>query len=489
MQTLLSLFRNTVFNIISNLLNRLGNTLLFIGVIQVLGIDAAGVFSIGVSYFFISSRFSFWGLDHLLTREVAKEKGQATEFFTNFLAARIIISAVMLAIFLFIVYLSPYQQGTKMVIYVMLLAVLPENVNNLCWAAFAAFEELQFSSLSSLVGGVLKVGPGFFLLWQGYDLTFIALVFLFSQLVTMAINLKFVHTRYIRQWQRPNWAFLRAQLRIAYPFIFVGMFFIMDNRLDNIIISFLSTEEAVGLYTAATAVIVALGMLSEGYRMAVLPVLSRYRQEQPGEIRSLYEQSLKYILIIGLPLSVATMLMAGDLIRLIYRQELATAVPALQILSFSLIFVFINVLNNRLLIVYDRQSLIARFLAVTVIQNIIINLLLVPAWGAIGAAIARLASSFTLCLLVAWAVREFIPKLSFWQYAWRPLLSTLLMGVVLWQIADWGIWWQTPIGGLVYTAGLLLSGTLSTSEKDAVRLFFRQKVTWFRNLGNQLDTL
>jgi O-antigen/teichoic acid export membrane protein len=387
-----------------------------------------------------------------------------------------VISILVVAIFYLIVYVSPYQQSTKLVIYLILLAALPENVNNLCWAAFASFEELQLSSVSSLVGSIVEVGLGFYLLWQGYDLTTVAIVFLFSQFVTMTMNLAFVYRRYIKKWQRPNWPFLQTQLRIAYPFIFIGMFFIMDNRLDNIIISFLSSEEAVGLYTAATAVIVALGMLSEGYRMAVLPVLSRYKQERPSEIRPLYDQSFKYILIISLPLSLATMIMASDLIRLIYRQELATAVPALQILSFSLIFVFINVLNNRLLIVYDRQSLIARFLAFTVVQNIVINLLLVPRWGAIGAAIARLASSFTLFILIAWAVREFVPRIQWGHYLWRPLLSTLLMGLVMWQIADWGIWWQTPIGGLVYAAALLLLGTLSTSEKDAVRLFVRQKV-------------
>jgi O-antigen/teichoic acid export membrane protein len=190
----------------------------------------------------------------------------------------------------------------------------------------------------------------------------------------------------------------------------------------------------------------------------------------------LYEQSFKYILIISLPLSLATMIMASDLIRLIYRRELATAVPTLQILSFSLIFIFINVLNNRLLIVYDRQSLIARFLAVTVVQNIVINLLLVPRWGAIGAAVARLASSFTLFILVAWAVREFVPRIQLWHYLWRPLLSTFLMGLVIWQMADWGIWWQIPIGGIIYVTGLLLLGTLSTSEIEAVRLFVRQKV-------------
>ena len=476
MQTLFSLFRNTLFNIMSNLFNRLGNTLLFIGIVQALGVDSAGIFSIGVSYFFISSRFSFWGLDHLFTREVAKNKGQVALYFTNFLAARTVLSILMILIFCLIVQLSPYQQSTKLIVYIILLAALPENINNLCWAAFASFEELQLSSISSLIGSVVEVGVGFYLLWQGYGLATVAIVFILSQFITMALNLTFVHKRYIKTWQKPNWPFLQTQLRIAYPFIFIGIFFIMDNRLDNIIISFLNSEEAVGLYTAATAVIVALGMLAEGYRMAVLPVLSRYQQEQPGQIRPLYEQSFKYICIVGLPLSVATILMAGDLIRLIYRQDLVTAVPVLQILSLSLIFVFINVLNNRLLIVYNRQSLIARFLAITVLQNVIINLLLVPNLGAVGAAIARLASSFTLYILITWAVREFIPKLQIWHYIWRPSLASLLMGLVIWQIADWGIWWQTPIGGLLYTALLLLLGALSTSEKEAVRLFVRQKV-------------
>jgi hypothetical protein len=68
------------------------------------------------------------------------------------------------------------------------------------------------------------------------------------------------------------------------------------------------------------------------------------------------------------------------------------------------------------------------------------------------------------------------------------------MGLVMWQIADWGIWWQMLVGGLVYAASLLLAGTLSTSEKEAVRLFVKQKVlskkwAWFKNLMSLLDTL
>jgi hypothetical protein len=50
------------------------------------------------------------------------------------------------------------------------------------------------------------------------------------------------------------------------------------------------------------------------------------------------------------------------------------------------------------------------------------------------------------------------------------------MGLVIWQMADWGIWWQIPIGGIIYVTGLLLLGTLSTSEIEEVRLFVRQKV-------------
>jgi O-antigen/teichoic acid export membrane protein len=473
-QALNSLLRNTTFGIIANLLNRLGNTLLFIYVVRALGVDSAGVYALAVSYFFISSRFALWGLDHLLTREVAKDPAETERYMSNFLVVRIALALASIVIFILIISVLDYEPSDRLAIVLMLLAVLPENVNNLLWAGFAAHEEFHFASVGTLLGGLAKVGVGLIMVRLGYGIVAVAAVFVFSTLLATAINLLIFRSRYIRRWPRPELAFIRKHFRVALPFVFISVFFILDSRLDNVIISLVSTNEVVGNYAAALAVVVAIGIIAEGFRIAILPLMARYSQREPETMRQLYEHSFKYLLILGLPLGIITIALAEELIALIYRQDLPEAVPALQILGLATVFIFLNTLHNRLLIAYDRQRMIAIFLGSTAVLNILINIALVPRLGAVGSAIARVASTITLFGLTIFAAAQIGIGARIARHIWRPLLAAMAMAGIVWLLAGQPAWLQIGVGVIAYGFGLLLLGTFTAEERDTLYAFLRQ---------------
>ncbi len=472
METILSLFRNTLFSITINLFNRLGNTLIFIFVIQDFGVDVGGVYNLALAYYFIGSRFAFWGLDHLLTREVAKDRSQAGRFISNFLLARGFIALITTIIFIFLVQLIDYESSAKLVISIMLLSVLPENINNLCWSVFAAFEELHLAGIGTLVNLITKLGLGFLLIKAGANIESIVSGILLGHILAMAVNLILVRYRYWSDWERPNLRFIGNQLKIAVPFFYIAAFNIMDNRLDNILLSFLNTAEAIGYYGAATAVIVALNMIPEGYRMAVLPVMARYQRSGSENLQKLYTYSFKFLLVLGIPISVASFLMADNLIYLIYRKSLPETIASLRIMSLILTLSFLNVLNNRLLVVYDRQRLTARFLTLTLILNIIANVLLLPRLGSIGASIGRVISVISLFILTHRAASHLIKHVNLRSYFWRPLVSAVIMGSAIWLVADWGIGIQTVVGSVIYILFLIVTGAISPRELRLFRQLF-----------------
>ncbi len=477
MQAFTSLFQNSLFSVITNVVNRIGNAVIFIFIVQALGVDHAGVYSLGISYFLIVSRFSFWGLDHLLTREVAKSRVDASKYLSNFFAVRLLLATVFIGIFLAFLQLINYPAETKWVIVLMLLSVWPESVNNLCWAGFATFEEFHFTSISVFFGSLVQIILGLLLLHWGYGVKAMAFIFFFNNLIAMLVNLRILSSRYIERWQRPEWAFVKGQLRIAVPFLFIGVFFILNNQLNTIVLSFLSTEEMIGIYSAATAVILALSMIPQGYRIAVLPVLSRYKEETGStSVQQLYERSFKYLAMIAIPLGIATILLAEDLIRLIYRRDLPEAVPALQIMAVALSLTFINVLNARLLIVYNQQSKTAHFLVVTTFLNLTINLMLVSQLGAVGASIGQVSSVFVLFILNMIAVRAYMPGINRWPYLWRIMLASLIMGIVIRQVMPWGLGVQILAGGIVYVMILWFIGSFSKDEKLALQSIIKQKM-------------
>jgi O-antigen/teichoic acid export membrane protein len=478
MDDVASLTRNTLFAIIAGLLSRLGNTLLFIAIVNVAGVEGGGVYNLALAIFFIASRFAFWGLDHLLTREVAADLALGERYLGNFLFARGLLALAAVASFAAIVLIIGYDPATELVILLMLLSVLPENINNLCWSAFAAHEEYHLASAGSVVNLIFKLGLGLLLIALGAELTAVVLAVLFGNTAAMVVNLALVRRRYMPGgWRRPDLGFLREQLRIAFPFVFVGVFFILDNRLDNVLLSLLSSEREIGIYGAALAVINALGLIPEGFRIAVLPVMARHRRRAESSLQNLYSQSYRLLLAASLPLAVASFIMAPGIIGLLYKAELHDSVIALRILAVSVVFIFLNVLNSRLLVLYNQQGLIARFLLLTAALNGLLNLLLITEYGAKAAAFSRTVSVLALFALSTWASRHFVDEVGWTRYWWRLGTSCVVMGLVVWQLTPWGVWLQAALGGITYVMMLLSTRFVSPDEIRLIRQLAVRRAT------------
>lgn len=464
MQALSSLFRNSTFSIITNVLNRLGNAIIFILIVRWLGIDNGGIYTLGTAYFIIGSRFAFWGLDHLLTREVSKYKHKSSLYISNFLLLRIILATICILILSLIIQIPNYTNETQLILFLMLLSIWPECINNLSWATFAAHEEFHFTSISVFFGSLFQIVFGYLLLKAGYGLLAMAVVFFINNMIAMSLNLIIISKRYKPSFKQLNFNFIRSNLPIATPFIFISVFYILDNRVDTILLSFFTTETEIGIYGAAVAIILAVTMIPQGYRIAVLPIMAKYHQTNETQLTQLYQKSYKYLLILGLPITFAILILADEALNLVFRQPLPDAVPVLQIMSISIVFLFLNVLDARLLIVFNHQKLIAKILLFSLLINLTINILLTPSYGAAGAGMARLVSVFFVFLLNTWIVKRFVEMPKRWLFWIKPLFSSFVMMFALYFFSSSVLIVQIIIGVITYFGCSLMVGTFSGQE-------------------------
>lgn len=465
MQTARTLSVNTFFSISSTLLNRVGNTLLFIFIIQRTSVGMGGVYDLGIAYFLIASRLTLFGLGNILTRDVAADRTQVDKYFSNFLTIRIIFAVISVILVGLFVAATSYDLSTKWVIFIMVIAVIPANINELCTGTYAAFEELRFDSIATFLNASIRLIVGITLVFLGYELLAVAIVLLIGHLAAMSMNLFIINKRYIHRWYRLDISFLKTQWPVALPFLVIGIFYILDSRLDKVLMSFLADEETIGIYGAATAIIVALSMVPEAYRIAVLPVMSRFKRQNSSMVQVLFARSHKFLLMISLPLMVATILLSEKIVQFIYRKELPETVLSLQILALSLVFIFLTALYTRLLLVHNQHHLTARFIFISACINIAIIIWLIPVLGAVGAAIGTVISSAIRFILLAWATSRLLEKFSVSSYLWRLALSTIVMGIVLWQISSLNLWIQIIIGSLVYLVMIILTGVISAEER------------------------
>lgn len=474
--TLANLLRNIGFSIMADLINRIANTLLFVGISRTLGVSAAGTFSLAISYFFIGSRFSFWGLGHLLTRDVARQRDQAERYFTNFVVLRFVLSVMAVAAIAVIARGLPYGQQTRTIILIISLGILPENISDICQALFMAFERMHYLSVVALLGGTVKLALSLLLLKAGGEIELLAVAFTIANGLRMLISLFLATTRLVRLHWHLDCPFCRKQLCMALPFIFVGMFFILDNRTDVILLSIIKDEETVGFYSAAATIVTALSMIPQGIRTAIYPVLARYQSTSSGTIPNLYVRLFKYLFLLALPMALGTMLIADESVCLIYEASFAPSIPVLRVLIWYVLLYSLSILHSRLLIVNNRQDLVAKYLLTSLSINVVLNVLLVPIASAVGAAIAKVVAASTLFLLSGRAARRIIGISFPWQLLPRPLTAGGIMAASVLLLRPWGLVAQIPVAAIIYCGTLIALRTFSPEEQALWQQALAQKI-------------
>ena len=161
-------------------------------------------------------------------------------------------------------------------------------------------------------------------------------------------------------------------------------------------------------------------------------------------------------------------------------REYAGAAPVLQVLIFVLLPIFLDFPIGSLLNASGRQSTKTAIMGATMVINVVLNILLIPRFGILGAALAGLACF--ICMFVLGMV--FVPKI-LPTYRLRHLLITLVpiffSGVLMLlsvQMMKPIVGWIAvmPLGAVVYILALLTTRALHKDDVVFLLNVIRQRV-------------
>lgn len=165
--------------------------------------------------------------------------------------------------------------------------------------------------------------------------------------------------------------------------------------LDTLILGFFTTAETVGLYNAARPITQFLNIFVISLSFIYVPVASQlFAKNNIGEIRNNYVTLTKWIFLATLPFFLNTFLFPETIINILFGPVYAQPVVALTLRILAL-GVLINVVfgpNAPTLIVFGRPRLVLLDNFIAAVVYIIANLILIPDYGMVGAAIAATLS-------------------------------------------------------------------------------------------------
>jgi O-antigen/teichoic acid export membrane protein len=169
-------------------------------------------------------------------------------------------------------------------------------------------------------------------------------------------------------------------------------------------------------------------------------------------LKEIYEKSFRYALILILPFAVGTMLLANQIILLIYGDAYMNSVGALQILIWSGTLFFLNSIFFTTLGSINKQNFTSIVMGIGVAVNVFLNLILIPNYSYIGAGIASISTQVACFIFAFYFLSKYLEMIPIHKYLIKPLIACVGMGFFIFSFQNINLFILIFMAIIVYFA-------------------------------------
>lgn len=464
--------------------------LLTIILARYLGSERTGKFHLANSLWAMVAVLATFGMDTLLTKEIARRVDKVAVFFSVSAVLRLIIFLFGAAIIVVYARLVGYPQETLQIIYIIGIANLVGQVGGTCSACLQGLEEMKYVSLGTIAAKFVLTVLNIALVLLGMGIVAIAIVDIVAAIASLAIQYYYLN-RYERLHFYFEWEMARWMLKESSPYLLVALFLVVYQQVDMVIISLFVNEAAVGWYGASDKLFGTLLFVPTVFITAVFPAISRMYVDDPEALPRLMGKSFNLLLVIGVAIGLGIFLVADQVVLILFGTDFVNSGPILAVTGFIIIFTYQNILLGRYLIAIDRQKNWVWVMAIATIATIPLDILLIPLCqrlfnnGAIGGAVTYLITEFAMFLIGLKLMPAGMLGKQTAQIALRIVLAGVLMVTAVWQIRHLFIAIPITAGAIVYLIGIFLFRAISAEDLALFQSIGQSVLNRLRNRGQK----
>ncbi len=438
--------------------------------VRYLGVERLGHYNYVSTFASLFGLLAGAGLPILLTREAARNKVAAGGLLGAVLALQyglssltFVIVAVSGAIF------NPRELALPIAILGLGVAVSALGAPYL--AMLNAFEKMQVSSVIEVLGTLLWVTLILAAIHFRLDITGLVALLLVSPVVAFVLT-KLASDRYcVRPKPAPDLALLKRLLISTVPFALMVIFNTVYYRIDIIMLEKMQGAAAVGIYSAATKLIDVLIIIGANIAGVLYPRMASQAGDAPEALGRTIEKSYRYMAGLGIPAGVVVTVLAPVIVRVLFGDVFSASVLPLRILVWAIAVTFMYMPLAHALNATGREWYWITVLSVNTLVNVGLNLILIPRYSVIGAAVSTVMCELIGLILVGLFVRQ-ITRIRYFSGAIPVLVSSLVMSIPLWYFHEQNLVAALVLGACSYGGILYALGFFSSEEKLAFRRLF-----------------
>ena len=449
----------------ARIIDRASRMLLAFFVARILHATGLGLYTAAIVYYELIVIAAETGATTLLVREIGKDKSRTNSYVTHLCLIAFAVSAVLAASFLGLLPFLHFNDEMASSLRVVALAIIPGVLKTIQEGVFVAHQRMEFATYTTFVAAAVNGGLSLVLLFRGYGILSLIVVFVIGQYIMMFLYSYFIN-RYVTPlcW-KVDVALLIQLGREVRTFAGLAIFSGLFSRPEIVILSLVSTADNVGFYSAALRVVNLWQLFPQIYMMNVFPVLSHTYFIRSPEVDRILDRCIKYLLALSLPVMVGVVVAAGPILTVVYGAGFQASVIPLRLLAVNIPLQAISAVLWRVLVARGQQGFVLRALAVNTLAELVGGYFLISRWASLGASIMSPVSFVTYVVSMVVFAKKTGVKIRITALGWRFAVASLAMGALMLPLSHrLTLWGLVPLASIMYVGVTILLSAFSADR-------------------------
>lgn len=271
---------------------------------------------------------------------------------------------------------------------------------------YKALEQYTYITVRSIIFKLLSVIAMFILIHKKNDYIMYGAITVFASYGSMILNFfnvrKYIDTKPLGKYH------LMRHMKPIMVFFAIAFSATIYTNMDIVLLGFLKTDAEVGYYNAAIRIKGVLVGIITSLGTVLLPRVSYYVEKgMTDEFTKITQKAMNFIFVSAIPLAVYFIIFAKPVVLFLAGNTFENSIGPMRVIMLVLPIVGVtNLFGLQILTPLGKEKYILFSNIVGALIDVIINILLIPKIGAIGAAIASLAAEAAVLIIEYQVLRK-----------------------------------------------------------------------------------
>lgn len=343
-----------------------------------------------INYFFIISSLGIPSYGVICCSKIRNDKEELKKTVAELLTINFALTCISYLILIASVMIVPQFQSRQKEILIYSITLICTTLG-IDWL-YSALEEFRYITIRSIAFKVISVVSMLLLIKKPDDYIRYECILIFSTVGSNILN--FLHARNYIDFHKLNLHGLKRHFTPILIFASASIASTINANTDTAMLGLLKGDYEVGLYSFSVKFKNLIVGINNAALTVMIPRLSYYiGRNERKQFDLLLKKAADSVMAIACGVPIFFCIFAKETIEIIGGSSYSPAVLTMIVLNLCVVVLGATwIMGVGVLQTFGRQNQYAKTMWLAVMVNVCINLLLIPFWGATGAAIATLCT-------------------------------------------------------------------------------------------------